>query len=87
MGNILGNVYLVQLRVRGRHVFMGYLNQPEKTSDAFDKDGWFKTGDKARRDGNGFLYVVGKDSGMHVDVWYITCTCISDTRLATQALV
>ena len=51
---------LLQMRIRGRNVFMGYLNQPETTKQAFDKEGWFITGDLARRDEDGFLYFIGK---------------------------
>lgn len=45
-------------------MFMGYLNQPELTNNAFDQEGWFTTGDLARRDNDGFLYIIGRQSGM-----------------------
>ncbi|XP_043474001.1 very long-chain-fatty-acid--CoA ligase bubblegum isoform X2 [Leptopilina heterotoma] len=44
----------------GRHVFMGYLNDAEKTREAKDEKGWLHSGDLGRIDGNGFLYVTGR---------------------------
>ncbi|CAD6224814.1 GSCOCG00005566001-RA-CDS [Cotesia congregata] len=44
----------------GRHVFMGYLNAPEKTKEAKDDNGWLHSGDLGRIDAKGFLYVTGR---------------------------
>lgn len=44
----------------GRHVFMGYLNEPEKTREAKDDKGWLHSGDLGRIDGDGYLYVTGR---------------------------
>ncbi|XP_038560405.1 long-chain-fatty-acid--CoA ligase ACSBG2-like isoform X2 [Micropterus salmoides] len=44
----------------GRHVFMGYLNSPEKTAEALDEDGWLHSGDLGRHDQHGFLYITGR---------------------------
>jgi malonyl-CoA/methylmalonyl-CoA synthetase len=38
-----------ELWIKGRNVFKGYWNQPDKTAEAF-KDGWFKTGDLGYQD-------------------------------------
>ncbi|MFO1080338.1 MAG: AMP-binding protein, partial [Reyranellaceae bacterium] len=37
-----------ELRVKGPHVMAGYYRQPEATRDAFDEEGFFRTGDSAR---------------------------------------
>ncbi|TPX16656.1 uncharacterized protein E0L32_003597 [Thyridium curvatum] len=46
--------------VKGPNVFLGYLNQPDKTRDTFSPDGWFKTGDIFRRDKHGNYYCVDR---------------------------
>jgi long-chain acyl-CoA synthetase len=48
-----------ELWVRGPNVVAGYWNKPEATAEAFT-DGWFHSGDLARRDDDGFLYVVDR---------------------------
>ena len=49
---------------RGPHVSKGYWHNPEATAAALDGDGWFHTGDQARRDGEGFFYVAGRQKDM-----------------------
>jgi long-chain acyl-CoA synthetase len=45
---------------RGGHVFQGYLNDPGKTADALDEDGWLHTGDIGEMDDEGFLRIVDR---------------------------
>lgn len=42
-----------KLHVRGPMMFDGYLNRPDATAEAFDTDGWYRTGDVAVIDGGG----------------------------------
>ncbi len=48
-----------ELLVRGPSMFMGYLNQPEKTAETL-KDGWVHTGDVGRMDADGYFYITDR---------------------------
>jgi long-chain acyl-CoA synthetase len=48
-----------ELLVRGKTVFMGYLNQAEKTAETL-KDGWLHTGDVGKVDGEGYFYITDR---------------------------
>ncbi len=49
-----------ELWIRGRNVMKGYLNKPTETAAVLTADGWFKTGDIARIDHDGFLFITGR---------------------------
>ncbi|OBF77215.1 acyl-CoA synthetase [Mycobacterium sp. 852002-51613_SCH5001154] len=51
-----------KLEVRGPMMFDGYLNRPGATAEAFDADGWYRTGDVAVIDGGGMHRIVGRES-------------------------
>ena len=52
-----------ELWVRGGHVIRGYLNREEATAETI-VDGWLRTGDMARKDDDGFLYIVDRIKDM-----------------------
>ena len=49
-----------ELLVRGHNVMKGYWQRPEATAEAIDADGWFRTGDIARVDDDGYFYIVDR---------------------------
>ncbi len=51
-----------RLQVRGPTLFDGYLNRPDASAEAFDADGWYRTGDVAVVDGDGMHRIVGRES-------------------------
>ena len=50
------------LQVRGPMLFDGYLNRPDATAADWTEDGWFRTGDVAVIDADGFHRIVGRES-------------------------
>ena len=55
-----------EIAIWGRSVMMGYLNQEEKTREAIDDDGWFKTGDIGTKDEYGYYYISGLKSQFRI---------------------
>ena len=54
-----------ELWLRGPSITAGYWNQPELTEKAFS-DGWFRTGDAALRDADGFFFLVDRKKDMYI---------------------
>lgn len=52
------------LLVKGDNVFRGYWEMPEKTAEEFTEDGFFKTGDIASTDSDGYISIIGRDKDM-----------------------
>ncbi|NIH82630.1 acyl-CoA synthetase [Amycolatopsis viridis] len=48
-----------EIQVRGPNLFTEYLNRPDATAEVF-ADGWFRTGDMATRDADGYYRIVGR---------------------------
>lgn len=53
-----------EIAVRGPNVMKGYWNRPEETALVLSADGWFRTGDLATRDDDGFYFIVDRKKDM-----------------------
>ena len=53
-----------QVEVRGPNVFGGYWRRPELADETFTDDGFFRTGDLGRIDGDGYLELVGRSKDL-----------------------
>ncbi|MGE7436841.1 acyl-CoA synthetase [Kitasatospora sp. NPDC001175] len=51
-----------ELQLAGPTLFAGYLNRPDASAEAWTEDGWFRTGDVAVIDPDGFHRIVGRAS-------------------------
>ena len=56
-----------ELLVRGPLVMKGYRNEPEKTAEAIDADGWLHTGDIASMDADGFVKIVDRKKELMIN--------------------
>jgi len=54
------------LLMRSLHNFDGYLKQPERNEKVFVESGWINSGDRAREDADGYVYLVGRADNMFV---------------------
>ena len=53
-----------EIEVKGENVMLGYYKNPEATADAFDNDGFFRTGDYGRLDDEGWIYITGRKKNL-----------------------
>ena len=66
LDNIEAKIVDEELWVRGPIVMKGYYNKPEKTAEVITEDGWFKTGDLASIDDEGYITIRGRRNSMIV---------------------
>jgi fatty-acyl-CoA synthase len=64
-GTACGPDQVGELLIRGPHVMAGYWNRPEATAEVLI-DGWLHTGDLARRDADGYFYIMGRSKDMFI---------------------
>jgi long-chain acyl-CoA synthetase len=55
-----------ELLVKGQNVMQGYYNNPELTAETITSDGWLHTGDIAKIDKDGYVWITGRIKNMIV---------------------
>jgi fatty-acyl-CoA synthase len=63
-GELVGRGETGELCTRGYSVMLGYWEDPERTAEAIDPEGWMHTGDLATMDDEGYLAIVGRSKDM-----------------------
>jgi fatty-acyl-CoA synthase len=82
-----------EMLIRGPHVSLGYWNNEEATRASYTADGWFRTGDLARRDEEGFFYIAGRrkemfiSGGVNVYPAEIEAELVSHASVADAAVI
>ncbi|QXV57645.1 acyl-CoA synthetase [Amycolatopsis sp. TNS106] len=91
-GEPLAGESVGEIEVRGPNLFLGYLNRPDATEAAM-RDGWFKTGDMAVRDPDGYVRIVGrratdliKSGGYKIGAGEIENALLEHPRVAEAAV-
>jgi long-chain acyl-CoA synthetase len=59
-GNEVPQGEVGEIAIRGHNVMKGYWNRPEATDEVLSEDGWFRTGDMAKVDEDGYFYIVDR---------------------------
>jgi long-chain acyl-CoA synthetase len=59
-GNTVPDGEIGEIAIRGHNVMKGYWNKPEATAEVMSPDGWFRTGDMARKDEDGYYFIVDR---------------------------
>ncbi len=60
LGDIDSDTQIGELMVKGDSVMLGYYENEEANKEVFTEDGWFRTGDYAKIDKDGYIYISGR---------------------------
>jgi cyclohexanecarboxylate-CoA ligase len=82
-----------ELLTRGPSMFLGYFKRPEFTRDAYTADGWFRTGDRAMLDAEGYVSITGRSKdviirgGENISVAEVENLLFAHPKIANVAVV
>jgi malonyl-CoA/methylmalonyl-CoA synthetase len=76
-----------EIEVRGPHVFAGYINRPDATAEAFDPEGWFRTGDLGWVSDDGYFTITGRARELIISGGYNIYPREVEDALATHPAV
>lgn len=82
-----------ELIVKGPGVFLGYWKMPEETKKVLTSEGWYKSGDLARQDEQGNLYIVGRkkevivSGGYNIYPWEIETVLLSHPDIKDAVII
>ncbi len=92
-GHPLAQGEVGEIWIRGDNVMKGYYHKPEETAEALTADGWLRTGDMGRFDGDGFLSIVDRKKdliiikGLNVYPQEVENVFLKDDRVKEVAVV
>ena len=59
-----GKTAVGEIAIKGHNIMKGYYGRPEATDEVLNAEGWFRSGDLGRKDGDGFYYIVDRSKDM-----------------------
>jgi len=65
-GNVVEDAGEGEVQFRGPNITPGYMDNSRATSETFTEDGWLKSGDIARRDADGYYFIVDRIKDMYI---------------------
>ena len=63
-GNEVAQGEVGEIVIKGHNIMKGYWGREDATSEVLDDDGWFRTGDMAKRDEDGYYFIVDRKKDM-----------------------
>ena len=69
--------------IRGHNIMKGYWNRPDANREAITEDGWFRTGDMAKMDEDGYFFIVDRKKDLIIR-GATTCTRGRSRRCSTS---
>jgi fatty-acyl-CoA synthase len=76
-----------EIRVKGPGVMLGYYRQPRRTAEAFDDQGYFRTGDLGLVDEDGYLHLVGRTKDVIIRAGFVVYPRVLESRVEAHPAI